>query len=369
MYLTTTRTVPLPIRKPKVLLDETATTARLARREPTVKILDRPPVPASLVLQLPLRLVERSVSDSTGEAVVLHHPPHVQRLQVHRLVLTDDLGRRLVQVVFPNVLHLQVHLGEPPLGSLPVLAPLLLAGQPPLYHLDPAAQLPVRLGILVHLAVAARRQRLDAEIDTDFGINRSEYRHVPLHGNRDVVLPCLVPTDRGKLDLAFDFPVLDHPDAFEELRDDQLVLDHLDILWYSERLVAVLFLEDRELAPPGEEIVVRSIQALERELQRLRVHFLHPRQGLFQLGQVFAVPVVVGRFLAAEVLLLAVGEEVVVDVPDRPEVLAEKHSLFLVRVQPKPERVQGWLMLVRHLAYLCRPLSFSEGNSENFGSG
>jgi hypothetical protein len=67
------RTCPLPIRQPKVLFDKTATTARLARREPPVKVLNHPPVPARLVLQLSLRLVERSVSDSISKTVILHH--------------------------------------------------------------------------------------------------------------------------------------------------------------------------------------------------------------------------------------------------------------------------------------------------------
>lgn len=275
------------------------------------------------------------------------------------MVFTDDLGRCLVQVVFPDVLHLQVHLGEPPLGSLPVLTPLLLAAQVPLCGLDPAAQSAVRFLVLVHLPVAAYRQRLDAQVHAHFGINHWQLRDVPLHGNRDVILPRLVPADRGELDFALDFPVLDHPDALKELRDDQLVLDHLDVLRDTEGLVGVLRLEDRELSPTGEEVVVRSIQTLEAELEALRVHFLHPRQGLLQLGQVFAVPVVVAGLLAGEVLVLSGGEKVVVDVPDCSEVLAEKHSLFLVWVQPKPERVQGWLMLVRHLALSSRVVPVS----------
>lgn len=239
--------------------------------------------------------------------MVFHHTLHVQRLQVHRLVLTDDLGRRLVQVVAPDVLDFQVHPSQFLLGSLPVLAPFLFAGQSPLSHLDPAAQTAIRLGVFVSRTITTSSQRLDAKIDTDFGIDHRKNRNVPLHGDADVILPRLVPTNGTELDLALDFTVFDHPNAFEELRDDQFVLDHLDVLWDTERLVGVLRLEDRELAPASEEVVVPGVETLERELEALRVHFLHPRQGLLQPGQVFAVPVVVTGFLRREVLVLACG--------------------------------------------------------------
>lgn len=347
MYLATTRTCPLPIRQPKVLFDETTTRTGLAGRKPTIQILDRSPVPARLVLQLPLRLIEGGIGNRTSETVVLHHPLHVQRLQVHRLVFTDDLGRDLVQVVIPDVLYFQVHLGEFPLRPIPVLAPLLLAGQSSLSHLQPTSQSPVGLGVLVGCTVATNRQRLDAEIDPDFRINHWKNRNVPLHGDADVVLSCFVPADRSELDLSLDFTMLDHLDTFQELRDVQTVLTDFDVLRDTEGLVGVLRLEDRELTTTSEEVVVRSVQTFQRELQGLRVHFLHPRQGLFQLGQDFAIAVVVAGLLRLKILVLASSEEVVVGVPDRSEVLGEKHSLFLVRHQPKSV---GVVMPVRHTA-------------------
>lgn len=280
------------------------------------------------------------------------------------MVFTDYLGRDLVQMILTNVLYFQVHLGELSLRPIPVLAPFFLLAETALYHLEPPSQSPVRLDVLVHLAVAAHRQLFDPQVHADFGINCWQLWNVPLNGNRDVVLTRFVPADGAELDLTLYFSVLDRPDALKELRDDQLVLDHLDVLWYTEGLMTVLRLEDRELATTGEEVVVRSVQTLERELQGLRVHFLHPRQGLLQLGQVLAVAVIVGRLLAVEILALACGEEVVVDVPDRSEVLAEKHSLFLVRVQPEAVRK---VMPVRHLALFSR-LASVFGRKTNFFS-
>ncbi len=130
-----TLTYPPPIRQLQVLVDPTATRTRLARRKPPIQPHHGPPVPLRLVLQLASDLKERGVGYRTSETVVLHHVPNRQTLQNHHLVLVDDLPGRLVDVVRSDVPDPQVHLGEPLLGSLPVLAPLLFLAQSPLHHL------------------------------------------------------------------------------------------------------------------------------------------------------------------------------------------------------------------------------------------
>ncbi len=49
-----------------------------------------------------------------------------------------------------------------------------------------------------------------------------------------MVLPRLVPADRGELDRAFHVPVLDQFDTFEELRDIKFILPDFDVLRDAE---------------------------------------------------------------------------------------------------------------------------------------
>ncbi len=124
--------------------------------------------------------------------------------------------------------------------------------------------------------------------------------------------------------------------------------------------MSVLRLELREVSSACEEVVVSGVELLDGELEALRVHFLHPRQGLLQFGQYLAVPVVVAGLLLGQVLFLAGGEEVVVDVPDRPEVLGEQRSLGAVGIQPHPVSVhlRGHVFMLVLLAALVSGAGF-----------
>ncbi len=152
-------------------------------------------------------------------------------------------------------------------------------------------------------------------------------------------MPCLIFGDCAVRDFFLHFTVQDNRDTFQELRHHQPVIPDLDVLWYTERLLAVLVLELREGGTFLVEVAVSGVEVLDNLLERLRADFREPRQCLLEFGEFFAVTGVVGGSSGAEVFLFTASEEVVVEVAATAEVLGEQHLLILRGIEPELVRI------------------------------
>jgi len=66
----------------------------------------------SLGLQQRPQQSPTGIGNSTGQLVILPHPRYVQIIQHNRLVLTDEPGAELVEMIQPLVRHLDMSLGQ-----------------------------------------------------------------------------------------------------------------------------------------------------------------------------------------------------------------------------------------------------------------
>lgn len=341
MMSATTRTSPFSVRQPQVLLDVSTLATGLATRKEPVYLDDGSPIPCCLVQQLPHQFIPPAISNRSCEFVVLHHILDSKRLHADDLVFINQLAGRLMQIVLPYVFDPLVYSRQLATKFLDTSGLLVGSLVPPvtefsLYSFYLSPERAVRLDVSVLVAVAVHHQRLDTKVYAYLALDLLEWLDFLLYHQGAVVLTTLVPADRAVRDFFWYVTMYLALDAFLELRDGQLAVHQLDVLWHTEGLLIVLGLERRELCPALKEVVVRRLQVLDGVLEALAVHFTEPCQHLLQLGQVVAVLEEAVALAVMEVLFLPLGEEVVVQVSCAAKVLGEQDTLFLVRVEPKP---------------------------------
>jgi predicted O-methyltransferase YrrM len=160
---------------------------------PTVNLDQRAPVPRGFVFQLAHQLTPARIADSFGERVIAHQVLDRQRLHAHRLVLTNEAGRQLVQAITTLVgnpgmfaRHLQARL-------LPILRAFLFARESALRMLQAAltARQMARVGDL--LAGAEDGHVFQPHIYSNQAVHDWQRRHLLLEQERDEVAPGGVP--------------------------------------------------------------------------------------------------------------------------------------------------------------------------------
>ena len=195
--------------------------------------------------------------------MVRQHPFHVQRLKHDDLVLINDASTDLVKMVVPDVGYLLMHSRQSATCLLSVLRPLLFPRYFLLHETKTTLKIAVWSNVLEHFPVAACRQRTDAEINANLRVPHRQRLDILLDQNASKELTSLVPANRGVLDLALKWTVKTEFDPFLELREVDTLVLHLDELRNGERLLPLPAMKAGKLRPPGEEVVVGGLKALE----------------------------------------------------------------------------------------------------------
>ena len=152
--------------------------AGLARRVEAADLDKGAPTLGALVLKQLRELAERGVRHGFRQMMVLHHALGIQILHAQDLVLVREHGSDLVQGIGPGIGDLRVNPGDHlPLLQVPAARLLAAAGA---RSAGKSALLPRKLALVFlemaripdFRAVRKSHKRLDAEIDSDFPVDR-----------------------------------------------------------------------------------------------------------------------------------------------------------------------------------------------------
>ena len=148
---------------------------------PLVNLDEGTPVPSCFVLQLAHQLTPTRVRDSPREPTIADQMLDSQCLHTHRLVLTDEACRKLMQSVKPLVSDLGVRTRYLLARTFPVPRLLLFARQCLLRRLQSVATVGEMLGVGDLLARREGHQRRDAQIQPDHLIHCRQWRYLLFH--------------------------------------------------------------------------------------------------------------------------------------------------------------------------------------------
>ena len=126
----THRTGPLPEREvfhARVLVPAAA--AQLATGEECANLNDLLVLPSRLILQLPAELAPGGICDGLGQGMVSHHPLNIEALYTDDVIVPDQLGCQIMEIVIPLVENFLMEPGYLEASLLPVPAALWLSGQ------------------------------------------------------------------------------------------------------------------------------------------------------------------------------------------------------------------------------------------------
>ena len=133
MVCPTHRTGPLPDREvfhARVLVPAAA--AQLATGEECANLNDLLVLPSRLILQLPAELAPGGICDGLGQGMVSHHPLNIETLYTNDVIVSDQLGCQIMEIVIPLAENFLMEPGYLEASLLPVPAALWLSGQPTL---------------------------------------------------------------------------------------------------------------------------------------------------------------------------------------------------------------------------------------------
>src|SRR5262245_35899964 len=112
------------------------------------------------VFQFTEYLAERSIRNVFGKIMVLHHSSHVQSFDKDRLVLADDLCRKILKRVSASVADFGVQPRYLESGFLAIITAINLARQATLKVLQPLFAPEERARVFKFFAIAGRGQGL-----------------------------------------------------------------------------------------------------------------------------------------------------------------------------------------------------------------
>ena len=150
-----------------------------------------------------------------------------------------------------------------------------------------------------------------------------------------MVFTCRAPRNGDLPGFPFQRAMDDNPD-WSHLGDHEPVFVQNEVLRHLKRLTSLPFLENRELRPLVEEVVIGCIQVTQRLLERLGIHLFQPDvfRKLFKICK-FGRCIVIGQHFASfSIVVNLPSQEVVEHKPGTSEVSGEDLLLFLVRVDP-----------------------------------
>ena len=172
---------------------------RLAGRVPAINLDQAAPIPLGLVFQLPHELAPTHISDGLGKGGMLHHVLDCQTLDHDRLVLTDELRRKLVLISTTSIGYFRMDLGHPPPLSLAVLRSVSLTGKFALSARQFLLTTRKIAGIVEALASACHNHRCEPQVNADGLLQAGKRRNVFFHQDGDKIATSGVPAhDNGR---------------------------------------------------------------------------------------------------------------------------------------------------------------------------
>lgn len=258
--------------------------ARLAGREPAVRLDKRFPFALALVFDEAGESAPSSVRDSLRQIGVLHHAFHIQILDNDHLVLVHDTSGQLVKVVTSRIGDTLMCASNKAACLSPAIGAFLFARELLLLTFQIAFRLAQMAGIGKLGAVTGHGQLKQANVDPNslaFGADRRHW-HLIVGQDGRMKLTASVPADRHRLDLANDLAVNDapHPANLRQVHPVAIQLDPLRVL---DRLPTMLRLKPGILGTPFKEVLERSRQIAQRLLKNLAISIAKPREFLLQL--------------------------------------------------------------------------------------
>ena len=124
------RAGPLPDREVfhiRVLVP--AVTAQLAAWKECANLNNLLVLPSRFIFQLSAELAPRSICDGLGQGMVSHHPLNIETLYTNDVIVSDQLGCQIMEIVIPLVENFLMEPGYLEASLLPVPAALWLSGQ------------------------------------------------------------------------------------------------------------------------------------------------------------------------------------------------------------------------------------------------
>ena len=106
-----------------------AATAQLAARKEYTNLNKLLVLPSGLIFQLSAELAPRSICDGLGQGMVSHHPLNIETLYTNDVIVSDQLGCQIMEIVIPLVENFLMEPGYLEASLLPVPAALWLSGQ------------------------------------------------------------------------------------------------------------------------------------------------------------------------------------------------------------------------------------------------
>jgi len=181
------RTIPFSTRQRQFIQQMATRRAQFRRRKEPIQWKIGSPAPFRLVFQFAEYFTERRINDVLGEIVVLNHPGYVQSFDKDRLVIADDLRREFLKRIPSGIADFGVESGYFQSGLLAIVTALGLARQAALKPLQSLFALNQGARIFELFAVAGRGQRLDADIDADFGLGSPERLNIGFNEDADKI--------------------------------------------------------------------------------------------------------------------------------------------------------------------------------------
>ena len=286
-------------------LDDVATSGTcLAAGVEAVDLHELPAVPDTLVRQKGQEHTPSCVRDDSGEAVVADHPSDVQILDDDHLVFANESSGEFLHLVAATVGHLGVETSELDSSLVPVAASFLLSVErtrkaPLALHLSGVV---LEVGDL--LSGGERGQGVDAEVDTDGGLELGQRAHGLVLAEQGHV-PALggVQGYRGarRLGAFWEWPGPADVERGVHLGQRQLtVREAKSTASKLGRTTGALLLEAGVLRPLGEEIGVGGLKVAQRLLNGNAGHLVEKSKLgiLLPRGERSALSRVTDGFLA-----------------------------------------------------------------------
>ena len=172
---------PLPYREVfdlRVLVPTAA--AQLAAGEEGTYLHQSLVLPRCLVLELAGQFTPGGVGYCLGQLVIFEHAPYIEALHADDIVVPDQLGGELLQVILPAVGDVLMLFGQTEPRLLTVAAALWFSGQSPLEGSELFLRLLHVLGIIELLAIRGDHQVFDAHIQAHCGAGAGQLRDLYL---------------------------------------------------------------------------------------------------------------------------------------------------------------------------------------------
>lgn len=320
------------------------------RWEETVNLNLLLSVPFALVGDALIEESKRSIRDGLGKLVVSDHTTNVQVLHVNHVEATNKVSSNFVDMVSTTVRYLLLNLRYCPTLLLKAHATLLLSGKITLSLSQLRSVLGSVLGIRNSLSIAQRSKTVNTEVNTNgFASLLQRLDFFVKYESHEVVTDTRLGYRHGGWTTR-EFSTPTNIKLTELGNGERFVL--LAVLkcrgGVLSRLATMLLLEGRILRPTIKKVVVCFLKMAQDLLSRYARDIIQPCVRLFFLqGGEFGTGLIVVHLDAIVVLVRAIAQHVIVDVPASAE--RSRKLPFLVRCRIKSKSISQFHKSIVHL--------------------